>query len=195
MIPLSANNVWLWVQRDDGKWSFLKWFKNILHRHPEVSLEVVEVETLLISPVRKSLWFSPRIGWSRIKRDVPDLLQQILFVHQWLYIWIFHLLEERLLPLHWVLLRRIPMRPSFPAPRRLHPLCHPSKFLPRTERIQGKSRQDFLSKLMNSWLAFPRDKEILNQWTKRDGWSFKKFSKTSFMWVFPSDKRSWTFRR
>ena len=29
------------------------------------------------------------------------------------------------------------MRPSFPAPQRLQPLCHPSKFTPRTERIKG----------------------------------------------------------
>ena len=49
----------------------------------------------------------------------------------------FPFLWEILLPLHWVFLRRFPMRPSFPAPQCLQPLCHPSKFPPRTERIQG----------------------------------------------------------
>ena len=29
------------------------------------------------------------------------------------------------------------MRPSFPTPQGLRPICHPSKFLPRTERIRG----------------------------------------------------------
>ena len=36
-----------------------------------------------------------------------------------------------------VFLRGFPMRPSFPAPQCLQPLCHRSKFPPRTERIQG----------------------------------------------------------
>ena len=49
MMLLSASKVWLWVQRDDGIWSFLTWTEShlSLHRHPETSLEVVE-ETLLI---------------------------------------------------------------------------------------------------------------------------------------------------
>ena len=29
------------------------------------------------------------------------------------------------------------MRPSFPTPQGLQPICRPSKFHPRTERIQG----------------------------------------------------------
>ena len=29
------------------------------------------------------------------------------------------------------------MRPSFPTPQCLQPICHPSKFPPRTKRIQG----------------------------------------------------------
>ena len=50
MIPLSASKVWLWVQRDGGFWSFLTWTKNhlSLHRHPEVSLEVVEETPLIL---------------------------------------------------------------------------------------------------------------------------------------------------
>ena len=29
------------------------------------------------------------------------------------------------------------MRPSFPTPQCLQPLCHPSKFPPRTNRMRG----------------------------------------------------------
>ena len=29
------------------------------------------------------------------------------------------------------------MRPSFPTPQCLQPLCHPSKFTPRTKRVRG----------------------------------------------------------
>ena len=66
MILLSASKVWLWVQRFGGFWSFLTWTGNhfLLLRHPDMSLEVVKVEP------SKSLWPSPRIGWSRIKVDV-----------------------------------------------------------------------------------------------------------------------------
>ena len=51
-ILLSASKIWLWVQRDGGTWSFLNWTQNhfLLHQHPDLSLEAVEVETLLILP-------------------------------------------------------------------------------------------------------------------------------------------------
>ena len=50
MILLSASEVWLDVQRDGGIWRFPTWTRNRLplHRHPEMSLEVVVEETLLI---------------------------------------------------------------------------------------------------------------------------------------------------
>ena len=48
---------------------------------------------------------------------------------------------------------------------------------------------------MDSWLVFRRDNVILNQWTKRNQWSFKWFSKRLSYGAFPSDKRSWMFRR
>ena len=38
---------------------------------------------------------------------------------------------------------------------------------------------------MDSWLVFRRNRVILNQWTKRNDWSFKRFSKTPFVWSFP----------
>ena len=54
MILLSASKVGLLVQRDGGICSFLTWTRShlSLHRHPEMSHEVVE-ETLSDSP-RKS---------------------------------------------------------------------------------------------------------------------------------------------
>ena len=38
---------------------------------------------------------------------------------------------------------------------------------------------------MDSWLVFRRNWVILNQWTKRNDWSIKRFSKTSFVWSLP----------
>ena len=38
---------------------------------------------------------------------------------------------------------------------------------------------------MDSWLVFRRNRVILNQWTKRNDWSIKRFSKTSFVWSLP----------
>ena len=67
MILLSARKVWLWVQRDGGIWSFLTWTKNhsSLHRHQEVSLDVVEVETLLI-----------------LQENLRDLVLELAFPYQ-----------------------------------------------------------------------------------------------------------------
>ena len=52
----------------------------MLHRHPEVSLEVVEVETLLILP--ENLFYLLLELGDPVERwmfSVPDLLQRILF--------------------------------------------------------------------------------------------------------------------
>ena len=76
------------------------------------------------------------------------------------------------------------MRPSFPTPQCLQPLCHLPKFLPRTERIQG-TIQVRLSKLMDSWLVFRRDRMLLNQWTKWNNRSFNRLPKTSFTGRLP----------
>ena len=49
---------------------------------------------------------------------------------------------------------------------------------PRNNR--GKT---FLSKLMDAWLVFRRNRVILNQWTKRNDRFLKWFSKTPFVWT------------
>ena len=82
-------------------------------------------------------------------------------------------------------LSRFPRRPSFPAPRCLQPLCHPSKFSRPQSVSKEQSKWYFVSKLMDSWLVFRRNRVILNQWTKRNDWSFTRFSKTSFVWSLP----------
>ena len=71
------------------------------------------------------------------------------------------------------------MRPSFPTPQGLQPVRHPSKFTRVQSVFKEQSRLDFLSKLMDSWLVFRRDRVILNQWTKRNDWSCKTFRMVS----------------
>ena len=83
MILLSTSKAWLWVQRDGGIWSFPTWSRSrlSLHRHPEVSLEVVE-ETLLI--LQESLYYSLLELVDAVLRWMfsgPDLLQGFWFVH------------------------------------------------------------------------------------------------------------------
>ena len=38
---------------------------------------------------------------------------------------------------------------------------------------------------MDCWLVFHRNTVILNEWTKRNGWSFNRFSKSSLIWSLP----------
>ena len=75
-------------------------------------------ETLLIL-LRDVL--SPRIGCSRIKVDVLSSWSPP---------------ESLFRPTAAVFQSRF-MRPSFPTLQCLQPMCHPSKFSPRTKRIQG----------------------------------------------------------
>ena len=105
MFLRSACKAWLSVQRDGGRWSLPKWTRNHLvpHPHPEVSLEDVFAETLLILPVNlDDLLFESGGPVSRWMFSFPDLLQQISVVHLRLGIWIVHFVWEILLLLHWV---------------------------------------------------------------------------------------------
>ena len=130
---------------------------------------------------RKSAWPSPRIGWSRIKVGVLSSWSPP---------------ANLILPLHWVFLSRFPMLPSFPTPQGLRSVRHPSIFPPRTERIQGTIQvRLFFSKLMDSWLVFSRDRVYsTNEPTGMIGPSKGSPKRLSYG-VFPSDKRSWMFRR
>ena len=65
-------------------------------------------------------------------------------------------------------------------------VCNHHVTLPNSTRVQIVSKEqswkDFLSNLMESRLVFRRHRVILNKWTKWDNWSFKRFSKASFVW-------------
>ena len=111
-----------------------------LHRHPETSRDVVE-ETLLILQEIKYMTFS--LNWS-----IPyqDGCSQVLIssrgsdssICDWKSK--FSLFGKYHLFRIESFLSRFPMRPSFPTPRGLRSVRHPSKFTPRRERINpGKT--------------------------------------------------------
>ena len=158
MILLSARKVRLVVQRDGGIWSFPTWTRSRLqlHRHPEVSLEVVE-ETLLILQdfLLELVAVVPRWMFSS-----PDLLQGFWFVCDWKNK--FSLFGK----CH--LFRIESFRVDFQCVHRLQLLkvCDQCVTLPNSPRVQcaseEQSREDFLSKLMDSWLILRSYREILN---------------------------------
>ena len=135
-ILLSASKIWLWVQRDGSIWSFLTWTRNhlSLHRHPELSHEVVKKTLLILQKNLRDLLLE--LG-SRITVGVlcswslPESLIRSFAAGK-----ILHFLEE-ISPLsHRVFMSRFLTRPSFPTPQSLQPVRHPSKFSPRTNRIR-----------------------------------------------------------
>ena len=146
---------------------------------------------------RKSRWPSPRIGWSRVKVDVlrpwspprslirPSAIGKINFPFSF---------GKPLL--HWVFSSRFPIRPSSPTPQCLQPVRRPFQIPP-------------------AYNAFPRNnpgKTFFPNWWIRD-WSFAVIGwystnepngmispvndyPTCFSYdVYPSDNRSWTFRK
>ena len=139
MILLSASKVWLWVQRVGGIWSFLTWTRNdlSLHRHPEMSREVVE-ETLLILQ-ENLLNLLLELGGFRIKVDVLSSWSPPNKFYSSICDWKmnFPFCLGNITSFAVSLFYQISVRPSFPTPQCLQPLCHPSKFPPRTERIRG----------------------------------------------------------
>ena len=54
MILLSASKVWLWVQRDGGIWSFLKWTKNHSSLHG--------IHKWVVRWWKRPFWFSKKIS-------------------------------------------------------------------------------------------------------------------------------------
>ena len=150
----------VWVVLDTsmygGIWSFLTWTKNhlSLHRHPEVSLEVVEETLLILQENRRDFLLELVDAVPRWTFSGLDLLQRVWFVHLRLEKSILFFLWE-ISPLsHWVFQSRFPMRPSFPTPQGLQPVRHPSKFHPRTNHIQG-TNQVRLSFQIDGFLTGP----------------------------------------
>ena len=91
MIPLSVSKAWLWVQRDGGIWNFLTWTRNRswLHRHPEVSDEVVEETLLILQENQCDCLVELVAAVSRWMFSVPDLLLRFWFVCDWKKISLF----------------------------------------------------------------------------------------------------------
>ena len=119
---------------------FLKWSRNHfwLHHHTTMSLGVGLKTTRLILPEDYLVLLlglgDP--GWKWMFSE-PDLLQRVSIVLSAMGISTFHHSWASTLPLHCVFSRRFQMRPSASILQCLPLVCHPSKFTPRTDRIQG----------------------------------------------------------
>ena len=187
MTLLSASKVWLWVQHGGGIWNFLTWTKNhlSLHRHPEMSLEVVEETPLIIQENPFDLLLELVDAVPKWLFSIPDLLRKFWFVHLRLEN------EFSIFFGKYYFLRIESFRIDFWCVHRfqLVNFCNEHVTLPNSHRVQivskEQSKHDFLSKLMDSWLVLRNCRVILNQWTKWNDWSFLKFSKTPFVWSFP----------
>ena len=166
-----------------------------LHLHPEMVLWWW-----------RPVWFSskmfllsfPRSGWSRIKVDVlrvwspPESFtflrlgtQNVHHFWAWSLLW------------HWVFQRGFLMRSSFPTPQCLGPICLslfqiPPAYKAYPKNIPGRTF------LPNWWILDWSFVEIGSYSTIEPNGTtgpLKGFPKRLSYGVFPSDKRSWTFRR
>ena len=82
----------------------------------------------------------------------------------------------------------------FTAPQCLQPQYLFSRFLPQPMHIRRMFQVTLSYKLVDPWLVFHRHGIIFNHCTKRNNQAFKWSSKSPLCGVFPSAKRSWTFR-
>ena len=100
-------------------------------------LKVVEETLLILQENPFDILLELGVPVSRWMFSVPDLLREVWFVHLRLennfpfslgkyYFLCIKVFQSSLL-----------MRPSFPTPQCVQPICHPSKFHTRTKRIQG----------------------------------------------------------
>ena len=132
MILLSACKVWLLVQRDGGIWSF--W------HGPQIIYRFTGIEKWVLRWWKRRFWFSKKIfvtfssNWVfPCQSGCSQSLISSRMIDSSICGWKnknFHFLWEILLLLHNVFQSRFLMRPSFPTPQCLEPICHPSKFPP-----------------------------------------------------------------
>ena len=123
---------------------------------------------------------SPRFRRSRNKVfSDPDLLQIILLYHLRSGMWTFHQcwalspLSHRIF-FAWISDASIPSNSSM-SPTKV------SRFQisPREQGVAEEySRENFLTKLVESWLVFRGNRVLFNHRTKWNLWSFKRFSKS-----------------
>ena len=177
MFVLSASKVWLWVQRDGGMWSFLTRTK-IIYRFTGIRKWVMRWW-------KRPFWFSKKIyvtffskwtfpyqgGCSQVlissrkfDSSICDWKNKFSIFFGKYHLWCVHRFQ-------------------------LLNVCNQYVTLPNSHRVQSvskeQSRQDFLSKLMDSWLVFRRSRAIINQWIKRTDRSIKWFSKRCLVRSFP----------
>ena len=159
MILLSTSKVWLWFQRDGGIWSFLTWTTNhlSLHRHPEVSLEVVEETLLILQENQGDFLLELGVPVSRWVFSVPDLFREVWFVHLRLenkisiFFGKYHLFCIESFRVDFSCVHRF--QPS----QRLQPICHPFQIppacraYPRNYRVKFSFQIDGLFGLPQRW--------------------------------------------
>ena len=128
-----------WWSRDGGIWSFPTWTRNRLplHRHPEMSHDVVEETLLILQESQRDFLLELIDAVPRWMFSDPDLLQGFWFVHLRLEKWI--LLVWEISPLsHWVFSSRFA--------RCVHRLqllkvCDQYVTLPNSPRVQRVSEE------------------------------------------------------
>ena len=189
MILLSASKVRLWVQRDGGMWSFLTCMdqKSCVASPASGSKSWDDERDPSDSP-RKSLCSSPRIGWSRIQKNVlsspisPNEFYSSIC--NWkntfsLFFGKYHLFRN------WVFLSRFPMRPSSPTPQGLQPVRHPSKFLACNAYPRNNPSKTFFP----NWWILDWSFAVVRWYSTNEpnvkNRSFKQLLKTSFIGRFP----------
>ena len=133
---------------------------------------------------RTSLCSSPPAGWSwtevvhRKTWSLPD---------NWPRKWSFHHFSAREPPSRWVSEHGFPTRRHSPARQCLRPWC---LFFQKPPRIQHTSHegywQNFLAKLVESWLVLGRNRMLLNHRSERNYGPMKWSSESPFIRCFPA---------
>ena len=161
-ILISTREVWLLVQRDDGKCSSLILTRNhfLLHHHPAMSLVVetrlsrIKVDGLRTWSPPDSFTFPSAIG--KIKKKITIFGR-----------WHFLCIESPSVDF-WC-------APSFPTPQCLRPKCLLSRFFPLTRH----NRRIFQGVLTGLWQTSG------NHRTKWNYWSNEWFAESPFVRCFP----------
>ena len=182
MILLSASKVWLWVQRDGVFFfffgSFLTWTRShlSLQRHRDMSLEVVEVETLLILQENlfdPSNWVIPNQGGcSQFLISSNKFYSSIC---DWKYGCSIFFGKYHFLCIEsfWVDSDASNVSSSSMSVT----IMSPSQIPPRTECIQGTIQ------VILSWHSTNEPNGMIGP--------LKRFSKTPFVWSLPIRQEIW----
>ena len=179
--------VWLGVQRDGGTWSFPTWTRSrlLLHRHLEMSREVVE-ETLLI------LQESPRDPLLELVDAVSKWMFSVPYLLQGFDSSVCDWKNKFSLSVKYHLFRIESFRVDFRCVHRLQLLTRSatstSPFqIPPAYNVYPRNNpgKTFFPIWMDSGLVLRIWRVTLNQWTKWNNRSFEWLPKTSFIGRLP----------